>query len=258
MSAKPKIAFFEFTSCEGCQLTVVDTLQDHPELLEAVDIVEFREASSDKAQDGYQIAFIEGSCTRESDEARIKQIRETADIVVSLGACAHLGGVNTIRNRMAQTDVEQYVYGEQAGWFESYTPRPIGAVIDVDAFIPGCPIDRNEFATAVTHLLQGRMPKLADYPLCVECKLQGNVCMYQRGQTCLGPITRAGCSAICPTYGYGCEGCRGLAPGPNVNLGSMKDVLRENGMTDIQIDSKLDMFLTYQTIELEQEAETND
>lgn len=254
MAAKPKIAFFDFTSCEGCQLTVVDTLQEHPELLDAVDIVEFREASSDKAQDGYQIAFIEGSCTRKSDEDRLRKIRETADIVVALGACAHLGGVNTIRNRMTQADVGNYVYGDKADWFESYMPRPISAVVDVDATIPGCPIDRNEFATAVTHLLQGRMPKLADYPMCVECKIQGNICMYQRGKTCLGPITRAGCSAICPTYGYGCEGCRGLVPGSNVNLDSMKDVLRQNGMSDNEINSKMSMFLTYQTMELEEEA----
>lgn len=256
--AKPKVAFFEFTSCEGCQLTVVDTLQDHPELLDAIDIVEFREASSDKAEGRVTIAFIEGSCTRESDEARVREIRDRADIVVALGACAHLGGVNAIRNRMTQADVGHYVYGDKADWFESYTPRPINAVIDVDATIPGCPIDRNEFAAAVTHLLQGRMPKLADYPMCVECKLQGNICMYQRGKTCLGPITRAGCSAICPTYGYGCEGCRGIVPGNNVNLPSMKAVLRENGMSDTEIESKMSMFLTYQVMELEQEAEADD
>jgi coenzyme F420-reducing hydrogenase gamma subunit len=251
MSGKPKVAFFEFTSCEGCQLTVVDALQDHPELLDAIDIVEFREASSDKAQDGYDVAFVEGSCTRPSDEARIREIRENASIVISLGACAHLGGVNAIRNRMSQADVGNYVYGDKAEWFESYTPRPIEDVVEVDGVIPGCPIDRNEFAMAVTHLLQGRLPKLPDYPLCIECKLRGNICMYQRGKTCLGPITRAGCDAICPTYGYGCEGCRGIAPGPNVNIDSLKDVLRENGMSDAEIDAKMSIFLTYQTMELE-------
>lgn len=254
MSGKPKVAFFEFTSCEGCQLTVVDALQDHPELLEVIDIVEFREASSDKAQNGYDIAFIEGSCTRPGDEKKIKEIRETASIVVALGACAHLGGVNAIRNRMALPDVRAYVYQDKADWYDTYEPRPIEAVIDVDAFIPGCPIDRNEFVKAVKHLLQGRMPKLADYPMCIECKLAGNICVYKRGQTCLGPITRAGCAAICPAYGYGCEGCRGLVPGQNLNIESLKNVLRENGMTDDEIEAKMSIFLTYQTMQLEQEV----
>jgi sulfhydrogenase subunit delta len=246
MSAKPRVAFFEFTSCEGCQLTVVDTLQDHPELLDVIDIVQFREAMSEKSDD-YQIAFIEGSCSRPSDEEKIREIRERADVVVALGACAHLGGVNAIRNRMQLQTVREYVYGEKASWFETYEARPISAVIAVDAEIPGCPIDRDEFARAVTHLLQGRMPYLADYPMCIECKLRENICMYQRGRTCLGPITRAGCNAICPAYGQPCEGCRGLVPSPN--LESIRAVLSEAGMSEEEISSRMTMFLTYQLME---------
>lgn len=249
MTAKPKVAFFEFTSCEGCQLTVVDTLQRHPELLDAIEIVEFREAMSEKSGGDYNIAFIEGSCTRPSDEAKIREIRENADIVVGLGACAHLGGVNAIRNRKPLQEVREYVYGDKADWFETYPARPISAVIEVDAVIPGCPIDKNEFAMAVTHLLQGRMPNIPDYPMCIECKLQGNLCMYTRGKTCLGPITRAGCAAICPAYGVGCEGCRGLVPSPNFE--SIREVLRENGVPEHEIESKMTMFLTYQLDELE-------
>ncbi len=249
---KPKIAFFEFTSCEGCQLTVVDSLQDHPELLDVVEIVQFREAMSEKGED-YAIAFIEGSCTRPSDEARIREIRERATYVVTLGACAHLGGINAIRNRQELESVREYVYGEKKDWFDTYPARPIGAVIKVDAEIPGCPIDKKEFVTAVTHLLQGRMPYIPDYPLCIECKLKENVCMFLRGKTCLGPITRAGCDAICPTYGDGCEGCRGLVP--NGNVTSLKNALRERGMTDDQIDAKMTMFLTYQQMEKEGAAQ---
>lgn len=246
MSAKPKVAFFEFTSCEGCQLTVVDTLQNHPELLDVIEIVQFREAMSERGSD-YQIAFIEGSCTRPSDEAKIREIREQADLVVTIGACAHLGGINAIRNRQPLPNVREYVYGDKADWFETYPSRPISAVIPVDAEIPGCPIDRTEFAMAVSHLLQGRMPVIPDYPLCIECKLLENVCMYQRGKTCLGPITRAGCVAICPSYGDGCEGCRGLISNPNIE--SLKQVLREHGMTDEDIDARMTMFLTYQMMQ---------
>ncbi len=249
MAAKPRVAFFEFTSCEGCQLTVVDSLQDHPELLEAVEIVNFREASSDRGQD-YQIAFIEGSCTRPGDEAAIKAIREQADIVVALGACAHLGGINSIRNRQPLPDVRAYVYGDKAEWYDTYPARPIEAVIKVDAVIPGCPIDRDEFVMAVTHLLQGRMPQIPSYPLCIECKLKENVCVYQRGLVCLGPITRAGCDAICPTFGDGCEGCRGLVENPNMD--AFRDVLAEYGMDEEAVRAKLTMFLNYQMMAMEE------
>ncbi len=250
---KPKIAFFDFTSCEGCQLTVIDSLQTHPELLDAVEIVQFREAMSEKSDD-YQIAFIEGSCSRPSDEDRLRAIRERAAVVVALGACAHLGGVNAIRNRQRLEDVRRYVYGDSAQWYETYPARPIEAVIPVDAFIPGCPIDREEFVRVVKALLQGRQPYIPDYPLCVECKLKENVCLYLRGKTCLGPIVRAGCDAICPTYGDGCEGCRGVIPNPNKEW--LQAVLIEHGLNEADVAAKMEMFLTYQM--MESEAADND
>jgi coenzyme F420-reducing hydrogenase gamma subunit len=248
MAAKPKVAFFEFTSCEGCQLTVVDSLQTNPELLEAIEIVRFREAMSEKGDD-YAIAFIEGSCSRPSDEPLIKEIREKAKLVVALGACAHLGGINAIRNRFDLGDVRRYVYGDKAEWYETYPARPISAVTPIDAVLPGCPIDRQELVRAVKALLQGRAPQIPDYPVCVECKLKENVCVYQRQKTCLGPIALAGCDAICPTYGDGCEGCRGLIPDPNIE--SLKQVLSEHGLSLEQTLAKMTLFLTYQTMERE-------
>ncbi len=249
--SKPKIAFFDFTSCEGCQLTVVDSLQTNVELLDVVEIVQFREAISERGED-YQIAFIEGSCSRPGDEARLKEIRQQAALVVALGACAHLGGVNTIRNRQDIDDVRAYVYGDKAGWFDTYPARPISAIIPVDAFIPGCPIDRNEFVMAVKQLLQGRKPHIPDQPMCVECKLKENVCVYLRGKTCLGSITRAGCDAICPTYGDGCEGCRGLISNPNIE--SLKTVLAEHNLSFEEAQAKMTLFLSYQMMELEGKA----
>ncbi len=249
MSAKPKIAFFDFTSCEGCQLTVVDSLQEHPELLDAVEIVQFREAMSEKGED-YLIAFIEGSCTRPGDEQRLQAIREQSAIVVALGACAHLGGINAIRNRAPLAEVRKAVYGDKAEWYDTYRVRAISEVIPVDTVIPGCPIDRDEFIMAVTHLLQGRMPRILDQPLCIECKLKENPCVYLLGKTCLGPITLAGCDAICPTYGDGCEGCRGTIANPNID--ALRDVLAEYGMPEEAIQSKMTMFLTNQTAALEE------
>jgi sulfhydrogenase subunit delta len=251
-NGKPKVAFFDFASCEGCQLTVVDALQTHLELVDAVEIVQFREAMTEKGED-YQIAFVEGSCTRKEDEARLKRIRARADIVVALGACAHTGGVNALKNlQPSLQEVRQYVYGDRWDWYESYPARPISAVIEVDAAIPGCPIDRFEFLETVKTVLLGMKPALPDQPLCVECKLKENVCLFDKGGTCLGPITRAGCDAICPTYGDGCEGCRGLIPHPNEN--AMQDVLEKAGLTVEQLLSKMTMFNAYDVAQIEGET----
>ncbi len=243
---KPKVAFFDFTSCEGCQLTVVDSLQTHPELLDAVEIVQFREAMSEQGED-YAVAFVEGSLSRESDETRLRKIREQAAVLVALGACAHLGGINAIKNAQPLEDVRRYVYGDKFEWFETYAARPVSAVVKVDAFIPGCPIDREEFIRIVKDMLLGKKPSIPDYPLCVECKLKENVCLFQKGGYCLGPVTRAGCGAICPTYGDGCEGCRGIIPHPNEN--SMSDVLVKYGLTVDDMLARWTMFGTYQQME---------
>ena len=248
-NGRPKVAFFDFACCEGCQLTVIDALQTHLDLLDAVEIVQFREAITEKGED-YQIAFIEGSCTRACDEERLQKIRDQAGIVVALGACAHLGGVNALKNLHPLEDVRRWVYGEHADWYDTYAARPLSAVVEVDAVIPGCPIDREEFINVVRAVLVGKKPPIPDYPVCVECKLKGNVCLFHIGKTCLGPVTRAGCGAICPTYGDGCEGCRGLIPEPNEN--SMKEVLDEAGLTVDQIMGQFTLFNAYR--ELEREA----
>ena len=240
---KPRVAFFDFTSCEGCQLTVVDSLETHPELLDAVDIVEFREAITEVAET-YDVAFIEGSCTRESDEQRLRAIRAKAKFVVALGSCAHLGGINAIKNRMPPNDVHVAVYGRDAKAFDTYATRPISAVIPIECTIPGCPINAQEFLQLVTFLMQGRTPDLIDYPVCIECKLAETACVYLLGRTCLGPITRAGCAAICPSNGYQCVGCRGLTS--NANLASLRQVMAEHGLTPSDVENSLSMFLTWQ------------
>ncbi len=242
-NGKPKIAFFDFTCCEGCQLTVVDSLQTHLDLLNVIEIVQFREAISEKGED-YQIAFIEGSCSRPGDEARLIQIREQASIVVALGTCAHLGGVNALKSLHPLAEVRQYVYGDKADWYDTYDARPIEAVIPVDFAIPGCPIDRDEFLACVKALLLGMKPPIPDYPVCVECKLNENICLFTKDQVCLGPISRAGCKAICPTYGQSCEACRGFISNPNEK--SMKEVLAKHGLTVDEIATRYTMFTAYQ------------
>ena len=222
-----------------------------------VDIVQFREAMTERGED-YQIAFIEGSCTRQSDADRLGSIRQQAQIVVSLGACAHIAGVNALRNRQELKANLAEVYGQGAVGAATVRPdlldvfqdaRPISTIIQVDAVLPGCPIDRDEFIRATRQLLQGRLPQIPDYPLCVECKLKENVCLFHRGKTCLGPVIRAGCGAICPTYGDGCEGCRGLISNPNT--GSMTTVLAEAGCTVDDLLPGYTMFGTYELMQRE-------
>lgn len=238
----PNVAFFDFTSCEGCQLTILDALQDYPELLNVVEIVQFREAMTEKSDD-YQIAFIEGSCSRKQDENRLKKIRQNAAVVVALGACAHLGGINAIKNLHKLENVRSYVYGDKAHWYDTGEVRPIEAIIPVEMVIPGCPIDREEFIACVKSVLLGVKPPVPDYPICVECKLNENNCLFNIGQFCLGPITRAGCKAICPSYGQSCEACRGFISNPNEN--SMLEVFEQHGVSPEQISSIRTMFTTY-------------
>ncbi|MBN1146324.1 MAG: hypothetical protein JXA78_03640 [Anaerolineales bacterium] len=243
-TARPKIAFFDFTSCEGCQLTVLDALQTDIELLDAVEIVQFRQAMSEQGQD-YKVAFIEGACSRPEDGARLQEIRKRAEVLIALGACAHLGGVNSLRNWQSQDKIQQIVYGKPGKTYVVSQAQPIDALVPIDGFIPGCPIDRQEFIRVIKALLQNRRPYIPDYPVCVECKLKENACVLLRdGKPCLGPITRAGCGAICPTFGSGCDGCRGMISTPNIS--GLKLAFREHGLDEIALLEKMKLFQSYQ------------
>lgn len=244
--SRPRVAFFDFTGCEGCQLTVVDSLQKHPNLLNAVEIVQFREAMSEKS-DTYQIAFVEGSFSRPEDEQRLLAIRQNAEMVFALGACAHLGGVNSQRNWGSQQEIKHYVYGDFGKKFLSEGAKPVSAFVEIDGFVPGCPIDGEEFIRFVTALLQGRQPKLPNYPICIECRLQENNCLLARGQPCLGPITRAGCGAICTTHGVGCDGCRGTISNPNLN--GLEVAFSEHGLTRDLLKEKRKIYQSYIMLE---------
>jgi sulfhydrogenase subunit delta len=241
MSSKPKVAFFDFACCEGCQLQIANLEEELIGLVGHVDVVEFREVLTGNAP-AYDIAFIEGSITRAEDEARIKDIRNRSGLLVSFGACACTGGVNKLKNLRDLTTVRKDVYGD--AWnmphLDTYPTRAVHEVVKVDAFIPGCPINKQEFLTIVKTILLGLAPKLPDYPVCVECKKKDNVCLYEQGITCLGPVARAGCDAICPTNGAACEGCRGSVPNPNNN--SMKEVLAKYDVTLDDIKRKFTIY----------------
>jgi len=240
---KPKIAFFDFTSCEGCQLDVLNLEGgDLLDLLNAVDIVNFREVKTER-DDNYDIAFIEGSISRESEIPRLQNIRNQAKVVVALGACACIGGVNCLKNHLPMDEALRIVYGKDAKYYDTIPARPTHAVIPVDYYVRGCPPTTTEFLKVVKALLLGKKPGIPNYPVCVECKMAGNVCVFERGMTCLGPVARAGCSAVCITSGRHCWGCRGLVDEPNID--SEKDILQKYGLTVEQAVDKFKIYNTY-------------
>ncbi len=240
--SKPKVAFFDFTSCEGCQLSILNLETELLELLDIIDIVEFREAMSEKSP-VYDIAVIEGSYSRNSDLNRLKKIRETAGVVIALGACAHIGGINALRNSQSREDLMKTVYPDNPFLYETNEKAlPISGAIKVDAFVPGCPVDVREFVKVVKNLVLGKDPGLPTYPVCVECKLNENVCVYELGKTCLGPVVRAGCNAVCTSSGGVCIGCRGLIPNPNIN--SQKDIMQKYGLDMKRIIDSVNLFMT--------------
>ncbi len=239
---KPKVAFFDFTCCEGCQLQVISLEDELVDVLGLINIVNFREASS-AFSDDYEIAFIEGSISRESEIPRLKHIREQAEIVIALGACACIGGINCIKNFQDMDKVLKIVYEDKSDWFDTIPARPVEAVVPVDFIIPGCPIDKQEFLGVLQALLSGQIPRLPNYPVCLECRAKENICMFDKGMTCLGPVTRAGCGAICPSFGNYCLGCRGLIDQPNID--SEKDLLKKHGLSAYEVLKAFNLFDGY-------------
>lgn len=240
---KPKVAVFSFTCCEGCSLAILECENELLDILNLIDLVEWREAMTETTDEPIDIALVDGSISTHNDVKKMKQIRERAKIVVAIGACAHNAGLNALKNRYGMGQVKDMVYGADGAQFDTIPARPISAVVPIEFALPGCPIDRGEFIRTVRDVALGKTPKLKDYPVCVECKKKENVCVFFQGKFCMGPVTRAGCDAICPTYGDGCEGCRGFVDNPNEN--AHKETLAEHGLTARQVMQHFDMFNSY-------------
>jgi coenzyme F420-reducing hydrogenase gamma subunit len=235
---KPKVAFFEFTSCEGCQLQLLNNEATLVDFLSLLTIVNFREAMSEQSND-YEIAFVEGSITRDDEAEQLKQIRARAQTLVALGSCACFGGVNQLKNRFNDLAwVKEQVYGSHP--IETREAMPLSAIVPVDLEIYGCPIKKEEVERVVTNLVLGKSIDYPKYPVCMECKANHNVCLFDLGQPCLGPITRAGCDAWCPSNRLGCWGCRGPAEKPNVQ--QLRQIMHEHGFSDEQLLDRLECF----------------
>lgn len=240
MTTKPKVAFFDFACCEGCQLQVANMGEQLLEVLEHIDVVEFREVMSEKWDQDYDVAIVEGSITNDHAEERIKKIRERSRILIAYGSCATIGGVNGMKNNFPLKDIKKYVYGKEAKYFQTRKTRALHQVAPVDYFVHGCPVYPPEFLRVLKCVLQGIPYEAPDHSVCVECKLNENVCMYERGLVCLGPITRAGCNSWCINNGNICYGCRGMVSNPNEN--GAVDVMKKYDIDMDMIINKMNMY----------------
>jgi coenzyme F420-reducing hydrogenase gamma subunit len=217
-STKPKLAVFKFASCDGCQLSLLDAEDHLLEVAGAVTIANFPEASREIIPGPYDVSLIEGSITTPHDARRIREIREQSKVLITIGACATAGGIQALRN---WKDVEQFtslVYAHPEYIDTLETSTPISYHVPVDFELRGCPIDKLALVEVVAALVQKRRPNIPTYSVCVECKRRGTPCvMVAHGTPCLGPVTQAGCGAICPSYHRGCYGCFGPMETPNTS-----------------------------------------
>ncbi|MCK4658316.1 MAG: NADH:ubiquinone oxidoreductase [Phycisphaerae bacterium] len=235
---KPKIAVFSLTSCEGCSLAILELENQLLDILGAVEIVNFREAMTERDCD-IDIGFVDGAVSTPTDVEEIKEMREHCKALVAIGACACQGGINSLKNHQNEDDYRSYVYGDGAKHFPTIKAQPISAFVEVEYELPGCPMVKEEFLALVKAVLSGQQWALPQTSVCVECKKQGNLCLYEKGIICLGPVTLAGCGAICPTFGSKCEGCRGLASdealqAASINLREQYDIPLENILADLR------------------------
>jgi len=212
----PKLAVWKFASCDGCQLSLLDCEDELLALAGAVEIAYFPEASRMMVKGPYDLSLVEGSITTPHDAERIKEVRGASKYLVTIGACATAGGIQALRNFK---DVEQFisvVYASPEYIDVLATSTPISNHVPVDFELRGCPINKHQLIEVITAYLHGRRPNTPPQSVCVECKLRGTVCiMVAHGTPCLGPVTHAGCGAICPAYNRGCYGCYGPKETPN-------------------------------------------
>lgn len=235
-----KTAFFDLACCEGCQLQAANIGEALIDVLQLIEIVEFREIMSEKHQGELDIAIIEGSVTIPEAQEMAKKIRERAKIVIAYGACAVIGGVNGMKN-LRPLDIEmKEVYGDKANLFEVTKARPVSSVIKVDYEVPGCPIYPPEFLKVLRQAALGLPYNSPGYSVCVECRFNENECMYSKGVNCLGPITRAGCNSWCTNNGNRCYGCRGFVDNPNME--GMKELMEAGGLKMDEVVKEMDLY----------------
>jgi coenzyme F420-reducing hydrogenase gamma subunit len=213
---KPKLAVWKFASCDGCQLSLLDCEDELLALTDEIEIANFLEASRSSVKGPYDLSLVEGSITTPYDEQRIHRVRRASKYLVTIGACATSGGIQALRNFKDVHEFISIVYASP-NYIETLNKStPISDHVFVDFELRGCPINKHQLVEVISAFLHGRKPNTPPHSVCVECKLRGTACvMVAQGTPCLGPVTHAGCGAICPAYARGCYGCFGPKETPN-------------------------------------------
>ena len=226
---KPKLAVWKFSSCDGCQLSLLDCEDELLALTEEIEIANFPEASRAVVKGPYDLSLVEGSISTSHDAERIHHVRRCSKFLVTIGACATSGGIQALRNFKDVRDLIPMVYATPEYISALNKSTPISEHVFVDFELHGCPINKAQLVEVVSAYLNGRKPVTPAYSVCLECKRRGNVCvMVGSGQSCLGPLVHAGCGAICPSYHRGCYGCFGPMETPNTS--SLSSWWVEHGM----------------------------
>ena len=212
---KPKLSVWKFASCDGCQLSLLDCEDELLEVAGAVEIAYFVEASRAMVKGPYDLTIVDGSITTPHDADLIKRVRRASKFLVAIGTCANSGGIQALRNFKDVNDFITTVY-EKPKYIQALKESmPISAHVKVDYGLNGCPINKHQLLEVVSAFLQGRPPAVRSHSVCLDCKMRGNICVMVTGTPCLGPVTHAGCGALCPTYHRGCYGCYGPKETPN-------------------------------------------
>ena len=216
MGSRPRLAVWKFASCDGCQLSLLDCEDELLAVAGAVEIAYFPEASSVLAKGPYDLSLVEGSITTPDDAERIAEIRRQSKHLVTIGACATAGGIQALRNFADIKEFVAAVYASPCFIQTLATSTPISSHVKVDYELHGCPINKQQLVEVISAFLAGRKPSIPAHSVCVECKQRGTICvMVAHGTPCLGPVTHAGCGAICPSFHRGCYGCYGPMETPN-------------------------------------------
>ena len=227
----PTLAVWKFASCDGCQLSLLDCEDELLSIAGRIRIAHFLEASSHETPGPYDVSLVEGSITTAADAERIQQVRLQSRHLVTIGACATSGGVQALRNFADVGEFRAAVYANPQYINTLATSTPIAAHVPVDFELRGCPIDRRQLLEVISAFLVGRKPDVPDTSVCTECKRRGLTCvMVADGTACLGPVTHAGCGAVCPSVRRGCYGCFG--PMTAANPAALTGQLKRCGMTD--------------------------
>jgi sulfhydrogenase subunit delta len=232
---KPRLGVFKLASCDGCQLTLLDLEDELLAIADAIDIVHFPEASSAMNPDGpFDLTLVEGSVSTPEQLAEVQHIRAVSKVLVTIGACATAGGVQALRNFADHADYLRVVYATPQYISTLATSTPISHHVAVDFELHGCPISKRDLLELISAYLMGRRPDIPNESVCMQCKRAGHVCvMVARGQPCLGPVTHAGCGALCPGYARGCYGCFG--PKERANTESLATQMLASGSSEPEV-----------------------